>query len=329
MVLQSSGFPKKSFDEINASVAKAARLDVHFSPEVKVVNNKTSKSATKQTPPPAVQSKKIPPRYIISTLVPSEVHRLTGFADIVQMLSFAIILCEGDINLLTATTSALTWLEEWVLYFEFAYGRTTIRWGDFSSRWRYREQSLRSVVKTKLQLVVATRERWPTDASLREDEDLRKASWNEMFKDLRVRMIMHDMTDVPLPHPSDAELNRATYSKYYGGNCGEGGIFTQPCGWEGTLELFTGSVGDSDYVRSSKMLEHQEEYQNSDPQRDGTIILSPMYTTRDTESFWTVSVMGNNFVGSRYLQGVIEGMARSQHFLLPWWRIPVPVMNVP
>ena len=52
-------------------------------------------------------------------------------------------------------------------------------------------------------------------------------------------MIMHDMTDVPLPHPSDAELNRATYSKYYGGNCGKGGIFTQPCGWEGTLELFT------------------------------------------------------------------------------------------
>jgi hypothetical protein len=131
---------------------------------------------------------------------------------------------------------------------------------------------LRSAVKAKLQLVVATRERWPTYASLREDEDLRKASWNAMFKDVRVRMIMHDMTDVPLPHPSDAELNRATYSKYYGGNCGKGGIFTQPCGWEGTLELFTGSVGDSDYVRSSKMLEHQEEYQNSDPQIDGSII---------------------------------------------------------
>jgi len=59
-----------------------------------------------------------------------------------------------------------------------------------------------------------------------------------MFKDVRVRMIMHDMTGVPLPHSSDAELiNRATYNKYYGGNCGKGGIFTRPCGWEGTLEL--------------------------------------------------------------------------------------------
>jgi len=116
--------------------------------------------------------------------VPSEVHCLIGFADFVQMLSCAIILCEGGITLLTATTTALTWLEEWVLYFEFAYVRTTIRWGDFSSRWRYRQKSLRSVVKTKLQLVVATHERWPTYASLREDEDLRKASWNEMFKDV-------------------------------------------------------------------------------------------------------------------------------------------------
>jgi len=54
------------------ALLKAARLDVHFSPEAKMVNNKTSVSATKQTPPPAVQSKKIRPRYIISSLVPSE-----------------------------------------------------------------------------------------------------------------------------------------------------------------------------------------------------------------------------------------------------------------
>jgi len=52
----------QSFNEINVSVAKAARLDVHFLPEAKIVNNKTSVSATKQTPPPAVQSKKIRPR---------------------------------------------------------------------------------------------------------------------------------------------------------------------------------------------------------------------------------------------------------------------------
>ena len=114
-------------------------------------------------------------------------------------------------------------LEEGALSFEFAYGRTTIRWGDFSKKWGLRQQSLRSAVKAKLQLIVEARDRWLTYYAY--EADIRKASWNDMFKDARLRMIMHDMTDVPLPHPSDAELNRATYSKYYNGNCGKGGIF--------------------------------------------------------------------------------------------------------
>jgi len=63
----------QSFNEINASVAKAARLDVHFSPQAKMVNNT-------QTSPSSVQKNKIRPRYIISSLLPSETHRLTGFA---------------------------------------------------------------------------------------------------------------------------------------------------------------------------------------------------------------------------------------------------------
>jgi len=162
----------------------------------------------------------------------------------------------------------------------------------------------------------------------KEDEDLRKASWNDMFKDVPVRMIMYDMTGVPLPHPSDAELNKATYSKNYGGNCGKGGIFTQPCGWEGTLELFTGSVGDSDYVRSSKCLNTKRNIKTAIHKETAPSFLSPMYMTRDTESFWIESIMGNNFVGSQYLQGVIEVTVLSQNFLLLWWHIPVPVMNV-
>jgi len=80
---------------------------VRFSPQAKMVNNETSVSANIQTSPSSVQHKKNRPRYIISSLVPSEVHRLTGFVDIVQMLSFAIILCGGDLKLLTAKTTTL------------------------------------------------------------------------------------------------------------------------------------------------------------------------------------------------------------------------------
>ena len=44
----------------------------------------------------------------------------------------------------------------------------------------------------------------------------------------------------------DSEIIKA-YA-YYCGNCGKVGIFTQPCGWEGTFELWNRSIGDSHYV---------------------------------------------------------------------------------
>ena len=78
------------------------------------------------------------------------------------------------------------------------------------------------------------------------------------------RFIMHDMTNVPLMQPSDAELNRALWNAYYGGCCGKGGIFTQMCGWEGTLELFTGAIGDSDYIKLSKILKTQNDFSECD-----------------------------------------------------------------
>jgi hypothetical protein len=102
-------------------------------------------------------------------------------------------------------------------------------------------------------------------ASLDEDKALRKPHWNEMFqKHENSRVIMHDMTNVPLMQPSDGEGNRALWNAYYNGCCGKGGIFTQLCGWEGTLELYTGGVGDSDYIRLSGILNVQDEFSKRD-----------------------------------------------------------------
>lgn len=88
----------------------------------------------------------------------------------------------------------------------------------------------------------------------------------------RVRMIMHDMTNVPLTQPSDAELNRSLWNQYYNQCCGKGGIFTQLCGWEGTLELFVGNTGDSDYIKKTKILAKQEDFANKDKLDDGNVI---------------------------------------------------------
>mmetsp|Transcript_20054 Transcript_20054/g.24712 ORF Transcript_20054/g.24712 Transcript_20054/m.24712 type:complete len:109 (+) Transcript_20054:868-1194(+) len=95
-------------------------------------------------------------------------------------------------------------------------------------------------------MTILTMKTWPHCASLVEDEKFRKEHWNNIIKDCnnrRVRIIMHhDMSDLPMDQLSDTELNRATFSKYYWCNCGKGGtcIFTQTCGWEEPIDLFTG-----------------------------------------------------------------------------------------
>ena len=134
-------------------------------------------------------------------------------------------------------------------------------------------KTLRTILISKLELVVNTRLRWPLFASIVEDEMIRKSHWKSMLKEgQRVRMIMHDMTNVPLTQPSDAELNRSLWNQYYNQCCGKGGIFTQLCGWEGTLELFVGNTGDSDYIKKTKILAIQEDFANKDKLDNGKVL---------------------------------------------------------
>ena len=44
------------------------------------------------------------------------VKRRTGFSSLEHMLVYAIILCNDDFDKLTATTTVLTWLEEWLFF---------------------------------------------------------------------------------------------------------------------------------------------------------------------------------------------------------------------
>ena len=60
--------------------------------------------------------------------------------------------------------------------------------------------------------------------------------------------------------PSDAEINRETYSAYYGDNVAKGGVFLFLCGWMGTWELWGGAISDTDYVPKSGLFEEQEKF---------------------------------------------------------------------
>ena len=138
---------------------------------------------------------------------------------------------------------------------------------------------------------------------------------------------MHDMTNVPLMQPSDAELNRALWNAYYGGCCGKGGIFTQMCGWEGTLELFTGAIGDSDYIKLSKILKTQNDFSECDLGSNGEKI--PFINIFDKGYRVLLECLneGVNCVGNLCLQGVMKDMVHMRLCIQQQLHLHVLVMR--
>jgi hypothetical protein len=65
--------------------------------------------------------------------------------------------------------------------------------------------------------------------------------------------------------PSANNANHAiSYSQYYGENYFKGGVFTQLCGWQGVVDLWTGAVSGFDYNRRERYLEKQKQFQEKD-----------------------------------------------------------------
>jgi hypothetical protein len=215
--------------------------------------------------PTESSSKRKVPVITIHDMIPKEVHRRTGFCNLEQMLSYVMVLCDGDLNKVFSTTSTLTWLEEWVFYFELTYGRTRVRWEDYQADWILHEDHLRALLKSKLILELETRKRWPAYASVSEDAKLRKESWEGLFEEAKqFRIYMHDNTDVPLMKPSNPDEQRAFYSDYYGQCCAKGGVACQLCGYIRTFPLCTGGIGDQDYVEKTKIFEKQSTFTKQD-----------------------------------------------------------------
>lgn len=93
------------------------------------------------------------------------------------MLSFIVVVCGGNMDLIKKMWSKLMWVEEWVLIFEYVYGHA--------------------------KNPIATRKRWPMYTTHEEDMLLRNSKWSDDFGNERV--IMHDNTNIGLPTASDGE----------------------------------------------------------------------------------------------------------------------------
>jgi hypothetical protein len=260
-------------NDINPSVRKAAGLDVHekelLSPEKKQTFTRCPRYTTPaKTGPLKAESYKRNSTVSLNDLSPSEVHDRAGFADVRELL-FAVV-CDGDLTRMTETTSYLTWLEEWFFYFEMTYGHSANRLCDYERSYNLSQSRLRGVYLRKLEMVILMRKTWPLYATHKEDVMLRKEAWNEIFAIIEGdRIVMHDNTDAArLMKSSDSEMQRATWSKYYSGCVGKGGIACQLCGWTVTLELCTGAIDDTAYIDKVQILRMQDEFAKNDPTSD-------------------------------------------------------------
>jgi hypothetical protein len=188
-----------------------------------------------------------------------DVEERTGFYSMSALLSFVAVICNGDLGKMRLKGSFLTWLEEWVFYLEWVWGREHATWRAASVHYDASVSVLEGVFATKLKMVTDCICLWPRFVSVDEDVALMSDEWKERYKGQRV--IMWDNTNINLKgQPSDANNQRAMYSAYYGGSVAKGGVFLQLCGWLGTWSLWAGAISDTDYMHSSGILEAQREF---------------------------------------------------------------------
>ena len=204
----------------------------------------------------------------------ARIKRKTGFDSENDMLAFIFVVCNGDIQKIMETThlSVLTWYEEWCIYFEKMWGRTNRRWIDMAcpiDGFGIAKETIIRIFDSKAMMVNTCLNSWPAYASL--DEDIMFGNKEMQKRYAGSRIIFWDMTSIKIPKPNDAQMQRLTYSPYYGCNCFKGGSFIQLCGWLGTHDLWTGCVSDTRYQNESGILEKQMEFATTDLDENGEV----------------------------------------------------------
>ena len=111
------------------------------------------------------------PRVTPFSLCPFEVAARTGFVDAGLLLSFTLLVCNGDIDMMTKRVSELTWYEEWFLYYEYIWGRSITNRTTSMAAFGIKDPKIvRRVIMSKLRMVLHARKMWPKYVNMKEDE---------------------------------------------------------------------------------------------------------------------------------------------------------------
>ena len=125
---------KEELKYMNPTLVNAAGLDVHLDKKCNkskknmstirmsqkifttaVVGGIKAREGRRSGTPPVVHS---------NELSPNIVYAGSGFKDVNALLTFVIIVSNGDIDKMTTKISRLTWFEEWFVFFELMHAKT-------------------------------------------------------------------------------------------------------------------------------------------------------------------------------------------------------------
>jgi hypothetical protein len=90
------------------------------------------------------------------------IKTITGFSSLAAMMGFIVIACNGEYETMKSTCTQLTWLEEWLVYFESLWGKSSQRWVDLQCKYKASPRRLRKIFYTKTAMVKECATiRWP------------------------------------------------------------------------------------------------------------------------------------------------------------------------
>ena len=120
------------------------------------------------------------PTVLPKQLSKQKIKRRTGFKSETAMLKYIMIVCIGNIKIMTTTESHLTWFQEWMCFFEIMWGKTHTRVEDLTGKyWVEKNKTFYTIINAKLDVVLSCWKSWPTYASFEEDATLCKEKWDK------------------------------------------------------------------------------------------------------------------------------------------------------
>lgn len=236
-----------------------------------------------------------------------EIKKRTGFESLKLMIAFIGIVCNGNtLTMIRTRFGRLTWFEEWMLYFEFVWGRSWLNQVNLADDYGLSNDRKNIVVDSKLQLILRCRASWPRFCSHEEDVSMRSDKWDGVIGE-NERIIQHDTTSLRLTFkPTLASTQRITYNHYYKGNVAKGNIFLQLNGWIGTDHLWVGAISDSQYMTSNNIFEQQREFQEHDTIADENNNETVLHFTNILDRGYQLTVQAHRAGGQTVRQPVFQ-----------------------